>query len=283
MLSILVTGHRGLLGFTLVRVLRDAGFIVHVFEGDITDAASLQAFAASLDSLDVIVHTAAATDVNRCEQEQEWCRSVNVEGTRNVRDVAALRGARLVFISTVSVFSGTEGDYREENDPDPRNVYNTTKALGENITLEYEKGLVLRLNLIGIHPQGSRGKNFMEWLVDSAGQHKDIQLFTDIRINPLSHWTIAELIRDLIQTWPKSRVLHLGSRTVLSKADIGRLVLAHFPAYRGNAKFINSDELPFKAFRPKEMWLNVDRAERELNRRFSTLEEEVSRILNLIS
>ena len=51
--------------------------------------------------------------------------------------------------------------------------------------------MVLRLNLIGIHPDGSRGQNFLEWLLDGFRANKDMTLFADACINPLSNWTIA--------------------------------------------------------------------------------------------
>ena len=281
MTSVLVTGPNGLLGATLLRVLTDDGIIVHAYEGDVTDVQELNTFVGSLGTLDAVVHTAAATDVNKCEKEQEWCTNVNVQGTKNVRDAAASQSARLIYISTVSVFDGVKGDYREEDAPNPKNHYNATKYLGEKVVEEYEKSLILRLNLIGIHPDGSRGKNFMEWLVDSVRANKDIKLFTDIRINPLSNWTLAETIRDLIARWPKERILHLGSRTVLSKADIGRIVVERISMYGGNAEYLSSESVPTPAYRPKEIWLNVDRAQ-DLGLAMPTLEEEISRILKQI-
>ncbi len=277
--SVVVTGPRGLLGSTVVRVFRDAGFDVYPYEGDITSLGDLQTFVATLPSLDVVVHTAAATDVNRCEREPEWCTSVNVDGTRNVRDVAASRGARLLHISTVSVFDGLTGNYREDDVPNPKNVYNVSKYLAEQAVSEYENALTLRINIIGIHPDGSRGKNFFEWLVDSVRANNDIKLFTDVRMNPLSHWTLAELMRDIVRQWPADRVLHLGSSTVLSKADVGKLVLAAHPAYTGTVACISVDSLSDTAYRPKEMWLNVDRASVVLARKLPTLQEEVRRCL----
>src|SRR3989338_4261843 len=101
------------------------------------------------------------------------------------------------------------------------NFYNHTKYEGEKAVLEYEKALVLRINLIGVHPNGSRGQNFFEWLLDSAKANKDITLFSDVMINPLSNWTIAEFIEKIINTNPKGKILHIASSNVLSKADIG--------------------------------------------------------------
>jgi dTDP-4-dehydrorhamnose reductase len=278
MTSVLVTGPRGLLGSTAIRVFRDAGFEVYPYEGDITDAAALQAFVTSLPSLEVIVHTAAATDVNRCEREPEWCTAVNVDGTRNVRDAAASRGARFIHISTVSVFSGKEGGYREGDRPEPGNVYNRSKEASERVALAYDRSTVVRLNVIGVHPNGSRGKNFIEWILDAIRDNKDMQIFTDVRINALSSWTIAELLADLIRVNPPDRVLHLGTSDLRSKADIAEWFLSRAPSYTGHVTRTTSDALSSLAHRPKEMWLNVDRAAVVFRRTLPTVEHELERI-----
>ena len=135
------------------------------------------------------------TDVGACEREPDTAYAVNAEGTGNVVNAARAAGARMLYISTASVFSGKEGDYRETDVPTPENIYNTSKAKGEGYVLAYDKGTVLRLNLIGVHSDGSRGKNFMEWLIDSVRADRDINAFADVMINPLSNWTIADCIK----------------------------------------------------------------------------------------
>jgi dTDP-4-dehydrorhamnose reductase len=278
MRSVLVTGPSGLLGSSVVRVFREAGFSVHAYERDITDREALKTFVSGLGQLNAIIHTAAVTDVNRCEKEPEWCMSVNVEGTRNVCEVAERFGARLVYVSTVSVFSGTEGAYKEGDQPDPKNQYNISKYNGEQIVAEYERSLIVRLNLIGVHPEGSRGKNFVEWILDSIRGNRDMNLFTDVRINPLSNLTIAELLLELLERAPNERLLHLGSCDLMSKADIAQWFIDRFPSYTGTATRTTSDALSAAAFRPKEMWLNVDKAAVVLGRPLPTLEHELERM-----
>jgi len=151
--------------------------------------------------------------------------------------------------------------------------------LGEQIVLEYDLGLVLRINLIGIHPKGSRGVNFFEWLVDSIKANKDIQLFSDVMINPLSNWTIAEFISKIIKIKPEEKILHIGSKNVLSKADIGRFVIKELGNYKGKAKFISVDDNKTNAIRPKQMWLNTDHVQTKLGLTMPTLESEIEKIL----
>ena len=163
--------------------------------------------------------------------------------------------------------------------PYPKNFYNLSKLLGEQIVQEYPLGLILRINLIGIHPKGSRGLNFFEWLVDTIKSNKDIKLFNDIMINPLSNLTLAELISKLIKINPKKNILHFGSKNILSKADMGKLVIKFFKKYNGKAQFINTDEIANKTPGPKQMWLNVDYVQNKLGVKMPTLESEIKRIL----
>jgi len=259
MSDVLVTGARGLLGATLMRVLPEAGFRAVSLTGDIRDAAAVDTQITQAAPAHV-VHAAAMTYVAACERQPEEAFAVNGEGTKNVVAAARAAGARFLYISTASVFKGDYGDYREDDAPEPTNAYNRSKREGERHTLDYERGTVLRLNLIGIHPDGSRGKNFFEWLVDEFCADKDMTLFADACINPLSNWTIAALIAKILTRDRLGKILHIGSRDVKSKADIGELVRPRFPGYRGVVQQGSVDAIADGVYRPKRMWLNTDKA-----------------------
>jgi dTDP-4-dehydrorhamnose reductase len=259
MSTVVVTGSRGLLGATLMRVLPEAGFRVVPLTGDIRDAAGVARQVAQAAPAH-IVHAAAMTYVAACEREPQQAFAVNGEGTKNVVEAARAAGAPILYVSTASVFKGDHGNYREEDTPEPTNAYNQSKREGERHTLDYDRGLVLRLNLIGIHPDGSRGQNFFEWLLDGFRADKDMTLFADACINPLSNWTIAALIAKIMTRDSLEKILHIGSRDVKSKADIGELVRARLPGYRGTVCPGSVDAIADGVFRPKQMWLNTDKA-----------------------
>jgi dTDP-4-dehydrorhamnose reductase len=257
--TVLVTGARGLLGATVMRVLPEAGLNAVPFRGDIRDAAGVAREIAAIAPVHII-HAAALTDVGACEREPSEAHAVNGEGTRHIVEAARSAGARILYISTASVLKGDRGGYREDDVPEPGNAYNASKREGELHTLAYDNGIVLRLNVIGIHPDGSRGKNLLEWLFDCFRASKDINLFTDSWINPLSNWTIAAYVAKILAADRGDKILHVGSRDVLSKADIGRLVHGRFPQYRGALRLDSVDTIADGVFRPKQMWLNTDRA-----------------------
>ena len=259
MSTVIVTGSRGLLGATLMRTLPEAGFRAVALTGDIRDAAAVAKQIAQVAPAHVL-HTAAMTDVAACERQPQQAFAVNGEGTKNIVAAARAAGGRILYISTASVFRGDHGDCREADTPEPINAYNQSKREGERHTLDYDGGMVLRLNLIGIHPDGSRGKNFLEWLLDDIGANKDVTLFADVCINPLSNWTIAALIAKILTHARLDKILHIGSRDAKSKAAIGELARARFPGYRGTMQAGSVDAIADGVFRPKQMWLNTDKA-----------------------
>jgi len=259
MSDVVVTGSRGLLGATLMRVLPEAGFRAVPFTGDIRDPAAVATQIAQAAPA-CVVHAAAMTYVAACERQPQQAFAVNGGGTKNVVAAARAAGAPVLYISTASVFKGDHGDCREEDAPEPTNAYNQSKREGERHALDYERGMVLRFNMIGIHPDGSRSQNFFEWLLDGLRANEDVTLFADVCINPLSNWTVAALIAKIMTRDGLGKILHIGSRDVLSKAAIGELVRARFPGYLGTVRPGSVDAIADGRFRPKQMWLNTDRA-----------------------
>jgi dTDP-4-dehydrorhamnose reductase len=259
MSCVVVSGARGLLGATLMRVLPEAGFRAVALTGDIRDAAGVAKQIAQAAPAH-IVHAAAMTNVAACERQPQEAFAINSEGTKHVVAAARTAGARILYISTASLFRGDHGNCREEDTPEPINAYNQSKREGERHALDYDGGVVLRLNLIGIHPDGSRGKNFLEWLLDDFRANKDMTLFADVCINPLSNWTIAALIAKILARDRLGNILHIGSRDVKSKAAIGELARARFTGYRGTMQSGSVDAIADGVFRPKQMWLNTDKA-----------------------
>ena len=83
---------------------------------------------------DLVLHLAAATDVDRCQLEPDWAHSVNSIGTQNVALACQETNALLVYISSGNVFSGkNETEYTEFDNPGPMNVYGESKLAGEQI------------------------------------------------------------------------------------------------------------------------------------------------------
>ncbi len=274
MVQTIVIGASGLLGSQLAQTFKDQGHeVLAVFNQnpelittDVTkikcDISSRKATLSLKDHIkfpSLIVHCAAITNVDLCEKNKELCKAVNIDGTKNICELACHTKSKLFYISTPSVFDGKKGNYEESDKTNPINYYNFSKVQGENHVLEYKKGLVVRTVPIGLHSARRKPASFLEWLVDSFKNNRNINLFTDAMINPLTITTLSTMISKATPLLDGG-IIHLGSRDVVSKADVGLEVKKFFPNYSGNLDLISMDSENQVAERPKEMWLNVNKA-----------------------
>ena len=136
MKRMLVTGAAGAVGSYVREVFQDVDLILtDIVEGlPVLDVRDPDAVMRTVDDLqpDVVLHLAAATDVDRCEQQPEWAYHTNAIGTQTVALACQTYNAQLVYISTAGVFWGDKPEpYNEFDPPRPANVYGNSKLAGE--------------------------------------------------------------------------------------------------------------------------------------------------------
>jgi dTDP-4-dehydrorhamnose reductase len=130
---VLITGAAGQLGKALISVQGATWDCI----GLTSDQMDITRWSAVRDRVariapDLVIHAAAATNVDRCERDQEWAFTVNALGSRNVARAAAAVDAELVYISTNYVFNGSKATpYHEFDVPDPISTYGASKLAGE--------------------------------------------------------------------------------------------------------------------------------------------------------
>ncbi len=94
---------------------------------------------------ELIIHTAAYTNVSGAETDRTQCWQTNVLGTENLVKVANLLKIKLIHISTDYVFWGDKGMYKEEDIPGPtRNYYALTKLIAESVASLATEHLIIR-------------------------------------------------------------------------------------------------------------------------------------------
>jgi dTDP-4-dehydrorhamnose reductase len=139
-MKVLVTGAAGLVGRPFRRLLEadhevlgaDVAADDGVFELDCTDPSAVEDCVATLRP-GCIVHLAAMTNVDLCEDETVQARRVNADAAGHVARAAAAHGARLLAVSTDYVFDGRKGEpYHEEDPVGPLSVYGWSKLSGED-------------------------------------------------------------------------------------------------------------------------------------------------------
>lgn len=126
---VLITGAEGQVGKALRPLLPD---VVAASRHQL-DVTNLHAVIAACEGKDVVIHLAANTYVDACEEDPEEADRVNSGGTRNVVEGARSAGARVVYLSTDFVFAGdASGEYSEDDATGPINAYGRSKLAGEH-------------------------------------------------------------------------------------------------------------------------------------------------------
>jgi dTDP-4-dehydrorhamnose reductase len=129
---------------------------------------------------DLVIHTAAMTNVDECELNPEACRIQNVEAVKNVIAASEKCGAHLIHLSTDFIFDGEDGPYDETASPNPISIYGQSKLDAENLVMAASCpwSIVRTVLVYGIAPGLSRS-NIILWVKASLEQGKEIQVVDD--------------------------------------------------------------------------------------------------------
>lgn len=148
-MEVLITGGSGRLGKELVKVFPES---LHPARQELGIEVKAQVDNyISEKKPDVIIHTAAVTNVPYCEESRKEAYETNVVGTENLINACANHDSKCYFvlISTACVFRGDVGNYVETDLPYPKNYYALTKLLAECV-VKYSglKSLIIRTNFV---------------------------------------------------------------------------------------------------------------------------------------
>ncbi|MBA2724376.1 MAG: NAD(P)-dependent oxidoreductase [Actinobacteria bacterium] len=214
--QVLITGAGGQVGTALRPLLPDARFASRA-DVDVTDVARLRDVARGSD---VIVHLAANTHVDWCEQHADEARLVNSDGTRNVVDTARAIGARVIYVSTDFVFDGNrEGEYLEADETHPLNVYGATKLEGEGHLDPQHGDLTVRSSWIfGV------GHNFVRTILQLA-KDGPLRVLDDQRGRPTAASELAAALVFLIEKEVPGTIHVAGEGEPATWADLAEAAL----------------------------------------------------------
>lgn len=204
-MKIFLTGCNGQLGKELTKQLKEKNidFVGYdIPEMDITDKAASSQIIAE-EAPDVIINCGAMTNVDGCETEKELAYSVNAVGPKNLAEIAKEQDILLVHVSTDYVFDGkgimSEGQLRPyiESDPiDPKTVYGSSKAEGEN----FVKSIAPKYFIVRTAWLYGDGHNFVKTMLRLAETHPKLTVVNDQIGSPTCTKDLASAILKLIET-----------------------------------------------------------------------------------
>ena len=271
-MKVFITGGSGLLGSKVAEIALERGY--DVYSGYSVNkpefGKSVKFDLAYPDSVvkvisdirpDVIIHSAALTDVDRCEVERELAYKINVEGTKIVAEMARKLGSFMVYISTDYVFDGSIGMYREDDETNPANYYGYTKLLGEKYCQDF---CIARTCVIYGAKPASGKINFALWLINKLENGESVKIVTDQFITPTLNTNLAKMLLEIAERKPVG-IFHLAGATRISRFEFALEIAREFGLDESLIVPSKMDEINWIAKRPRDSSLDTSKAARHLN------------------
>ncbi len=195
-MKIALTGAEGMLGHAVRDAFSDVELIG--FSHDRLDITVLDSAVKRIRDVkpDFLIHSAAFTDVDRCESEPERAYLVNGIGTRNVAMACEEIKCPVVYISTDYVFDGSKkGPYDEWDRTNPINVYGVSKLMGERfVSTLTNRFYVVRTSWL----YGGYGRNFVDTIVKLLSERESVEVVNDQVGCPTYTRDLARKLREII-------------------------------------------------------------------------------------
>jgi len=216
---------------------------------------------------DIIINTAAITNVDYCEKFEKNAFDVNVTGTKNIAKIAEKLGSKLIHISTDAVFSGNKKFYTEEDRPNPISVYGKTKLESEKIISKVTDSIILRPSVIfGWIPfeyiktrdESRKTMNFGLWVLDQLYKNNKMSIVNDQINTPTLADNLAENILKIIKK-DLTGIFHLSGLSCISRLDFSKKIAKTFGYSNNLISSISSEKLKQIAPRTLESCLKCDK------------------------
>lgn len=190
--SVFVVGHKGMLGHVVVRVFREAGWLVQTSERRFTGEVAGLIEDVRRSRSDVVVNCAGVTPA------RADARTMLTVNGMLPQLLALLGGAKVTILaSSDGVFSGARGGYAVTEAPDAVDDYGLSKRLGE-LAASVEGTFVLRTSIVG--PEASGARSLLSWYLS---QSSTVTGYVDQRWNGITTLSWARLALRIAERDPE--------------------------------------------------------------------------------
>lgn len=282
-MKILITGSNGLLGQKMVADLKSDATVELIAtsrgENRLKDKSGYEYFSLDITSNeevvqcmdkfkpDVIVNTAAMTNVDACENDKEGCDLLNVIAVKHLLEACSKHNSHLVHLSTDFIFDGEDGPYKEEDKPNPLSYYGHSKLKAEKLIQESRiSWSILRTVLVyGVAEEMSRS-NIILWAKGALEKGQPMKVVDDQFRTP----TLAEDLSQGSIAAAKLKaqgIFNISGDDYLNVLEIIQGVADFWNLSMDNVTVVSSTTLSQDAKRPPRTGFVLDKAKKELNYR----------------
>lgn len=277
-MDIVVTGANGLLGQHLIQfLLRNGHRVMALAKGeerisfpgvpsysyhslDIRDKDAMDRFFSTVHFADAVIHAAALTQVDYCEQHREEAFEVNVVATQNLLQLAQARYGHFIYVSTDFVFDGKRGNYREEDPRAPVNYYGETKMLAEDLVNAAAcPWTIARTCLVyGNTLYGTRS-NIISWVKENLENGRPIRVVSDQVRTPTYVRDLARGIMLLAEKRAEG-IFHLSGKDIITPYEMACVAADFFGLDKGLMEKVDGKVFTQPARRPLHTGFDITKA-----------------------
>ena len=289
--KIIVTGSNGLLGqklvdqlagnkqFELIATSRGKNRISKIsgFTYEPMDITSQEDVMRVFDAYkpDVLINTAAMTNVDACEDDREGCWLLNVTAVKNLIVAAEKHNSHFIQLSTDFIFDGENGPYKETDKANPLSYYGESKLAAEKLlqVASCRWAIARTIIVYGIFEDMSRS-NIVLWAKSALEKRQKLTIVNDQFRSP----TLAEDLAKgciLIAEKEAEGIYHLSGKDTMSIVELVRRVAKYYKLDESFIEEISSASLNQAAKRPPRTGFVIEKAVAELGYNPVSFEEGI--------
>jgi dTDP-4-dehydrorhamnose reductase len=263
---LLITGASGFLGWNICAVAQNTWHTIGITNThrviipgtvsvmvDLTNYHELKKILHDITP-DAVIHAAAASQPNFCQEHPQESSRINVEATVNLAAWCSEKNIPFVFTSSDLVFDGTSPPYGEKTPVSPVNIYGQQKVKAEESVMKlYPPAAICRMPLMYGDPSPYSG-SFIMSIVKNLRNNKAMTLFCDEYRSPVS---AASAACGLLMALEKAHgIVHLGGRERVSRYEFGLKVAEYLHKDTSLIQPVSQNSVIMAAPRPRDVSLN---------------------------
>ena len=223
----------------------------------------------------VIIHTAAQSKPDICEQNRREAHLANTLSASNIVRAAEAVGARIVYVSTDLVYQGGDRAYKPDDQPLPPNYYGMTKLAGEEAVKDSSvPWAVVRTSIIYGPRKFPHLNSFSDRIIESLRDGKTMAAFTDQTRCPIPAWNLADVCLEIAERG-LTGIFHAVCPQPMTRYEFAVKVANVFGLDAGLVLPTTMDQVPSLAYRPPILILDTASTSAALNTRLLGFQEGI--------
>jgi UDP-glucose 4-epimerase len=235
--KIVITGHKGFIGSHLYNVYKKDSYYdvvgIDIKDENPKDIRDIDVLRDACKDAKVIYHLAAVSSLQACDDNPTDAGTTNIQGTRNILEVAKENNSKVIFSSSASVYGNQETPCGEYYYPDPQNYYAKSKLEGEIIVQEYISSGVTAviLRLFNVYGKGANPTyaGVITNFIDKAMKNEPLIVKNGAQVRDFIH--VSDVINAFQTFYTRSyssqypMVANIGTGQGTSILDLARVVI----------------------------------------------------------